>query len=182
MQRNLVSSCICFRGGSRKTWKVKNVKWQKAWVRGKQLFRFCFFYPSIFTCQNLDQSWSRSSLVGGNRELWQTVTHKEEKQPNFCMYMISSAIWDKSALFSFFKDHKLHSFFESWKNLLALIYPKLHSKLCPWLPIQIAARRTQSYTIAGLHAMSPELKYWVISCFKNFTFMRYESSLTLTSL
>ena len=35
-----------------------------------------------------------------------------------------------------------------------------------WLPIQIAARRTQSYTMAGLRSMSPELKYWVISCFE----------------
>ena len=35
-----------------------------------------------------------------------------------------------------------------------------------WLPMQIAARRTQSYTMAGLRAMSPELKYWVISCFE----------------
>ena len=123
MQRNLVSSCICFRGGSRKTWKVKNVKWQKAWVRGKQLFSFCFFYPSIFTCQNLDQSWSRSLLVGGNRELWQTVTHKEEKQPNFCMYMISSAIWDKSALFNFSKTTNCTRFLSLGKIYLRWFIP-----------------------------------------------------------
>ena len=35
MLGNLVRSCISFRGGSWKTWKVKIVKW-KTWVLGKE--------------------------------------------------------------------------------------------------------------------------------------------------
>ena len=34
--------------GSRKTWKAKNVKWQKAWVLGKQLSSFCVLSINIF--------------------------------------------------------------------------------------------------------------------------------------
>ena len=67
--------------------------------------RFC---PSILTCQNFDQSWSRMSFVGGNRELWHV---KEEKsKPNFCIYIINKT-----------------------KNLLLVIYPKLPAKIM-WLP------------------------------------------------
>ena len=77
-QRNLDSSCISFLGGSGKTWKVENIKWQKTSVFSKQISSCCVFIYQ-FTGQNFDQSWTKLSFVGCNRERWQAVTGKEEK-------------------------------------------------------------------------------------------------------
>ena len=65
-------------------WKTQNDK------RLQFLINKLRFYPSILTCQNFDQSWSRLSFVGGNRELWHV---KEEKsKSNFCIYIINKTI------------------------------------------------------------------------------------------
>ena len=79
-QRNLGSSCISFRGGSGKTWKVDNIKWQKTSVFSKQISSFCVFIFQYSPVKILTIIfWSKVSFVGCNRERWQAVTRKEEK-------------------------------------------------------------------------------------------------------
>ena len=82
----------------------RHVKWQKASAFSKHLLRY---YPSIFTRQNIDQSWSRLSFVGRKRDKRWHV--KEEKQVRFSHVItsnhmnLSRAILDKSALLNFSK-------------------------------------------------------------------------------
>ena len=81
MQRNLVSSCISFRGGSGKTWKVKNVKWQKVWVLGKQISSVA----SAILAISIHLSKFRPILVDvvhcrrERRDFWQAVRRKRGK-------------------------------------------------------------------------------------------------------
>ena len=120
------SRSISFRSGSRKTWRVKNAKWQKGFS-----FRLTNFYLLRFYHQHLPVKILANPGLGchlyaetgscGNRV-------KRKSKWHFCMYIInkwshhfSRAIWDKSALEN------------SLKNLLTLISPKMHSKSCQYL-------------------------------------------------
>lgn len=108
-----------------KKWKVKNVKWQNASVFGKQTSSCCVFIYQ-FPCQNFDQSWSRLSFEGGNRERWQAVSSTRGKAPQIfaCILLTSNHI---ILLVQFGRNHHAQIFQrpqigKSLKNLLVITY------------------------------------------------------------